>query len=71
MKHQFHSVIILLVTLVFAIASDTSEHAALNAEQKELIMQALSGTKIYIENIKAKGLDGTIRDLPSIYYELE
>lgn len=53
------------------VKSVTSEHAAFNAEQMELIMQALSGTKIYIENIKAKGLDGTIRDLPSIYYELE
>lgn len=53
------------------VKSVTSERAAFNAEQKELMMQALSGTKIYIENIKAKGPDGTIRDLPSIYYELE
>ncbi len=38
---------------------------------KQLIGQVPSGGKIYFENIKAKGPDGSIRDLGSISYKLK
>jgi len=41
------------------------------AQQKAIMNQVATGQKIYIENIKAKGPDGTIRSLPAIGFKLQ
>ena len=41
------------------------------AQAKSLINSVPSGGKLYIENIKAKGPDGSVRDLGSISYKLK
>ena len=39
--------------------------------QKKLIKSAKRNQKIYIEDIKAKGPDGTIRSLPAIVFRIK
>lgn len=49
----------------------TSNSAAFNAQQKALIQKVPSGGKIYIEDIKAKGPDGSIRQLGTISFKVK
>lgn len=49
----------------------TSNSALFTANQKDLIKQAPRGTKIYIEDIKAKGPDGTLRALPPMAFRIQ
>jgi gliding motility-associated protein GldM len=46
--------------------SKTSSSNALTEEQRNILKAVKSGQKVYIENIKAKGPDGTIRPLSPI-----
>jgi gliding motility-associated protein GldM len=48
-----------------------STSAAFTAQQKQIIQQVGSGSKIYIEDIKAKGPDGSIRSLGTICFKLK
>ncbi len=48
-----------------------SKSAAFTPQQKALINKVPAGGKIYIEEIKAKGPDGTIRDLPTLSFKLK
>jgi gliding motility-associated protein GldM len=48
-----------------------SNSATFTAQQKQIIQQVPSGNKVYIEDIKAKGPDGSIRDLGSICFKLK
>ncbi|MCR5455883.1 MAG: hypothetical protein K6F33_12920, partial [Bacteroidales bacterium] len=48
----------------------SSNSAAFTAQQKQIIQQVSSGGKIYIEDIKAKGPDGSIRSLGTIAFKL-
>jgi len=41
------------------------------AQQQQLIRQVSSGKKIYIEDVQAKGPDGTIRNLGSIAFKVQ
>ena len=49
----------------------TSNSAAFTAPQKQIISQVPSGSKIYIEDIKAKGPDGSIRSLGTIAFKIK
>ncbi len=49
----------------------TSTSAAFTSQQKNIINQAPAGSKIYIEDIKAKGPDGSVRDLGAIVLKLK
>jgi len=42
-----------------------------SAEQLNLMRKVETGKKLYIESIKAKGPDGSVRDLPSIVFKLD
>ena len=44
--------------------------AAFNANAKQIIQQVPSGGKVYIEDIKAKGPDGTTRDLGTLCFKV-
>ncbi|MBQ1698264.1 MAG: hypothetical protein II075_10325, partial [Bacteroidales bacterium] len=48
-----------------------SNSAAFTAQQKQIIQQVASGGKIYIEDIKAKGPDGSIRSLGTIAFKIK
>ena len=43
---------------------------ALSSDMKEMIAKAKPGQKVYIEGIKAKGPDGTIRSLGSLAFKV-
>jgi len=43
---------------------------ALSGEMKEMFQKAKPGQKVYIEGIKAKGPDGTIRSLGSLSFKV-
>ena len=45
--------------------------AAFTAQQKKIIEQAPSGGKVYFEDIKAKGPDGSIRSLGTIAFKIK
>ena len=49
----------------------TSTGPAFTAQQKTIINQAPAGSKLYIEEIKAKGPDGSLRDLGAIVLKLK
>ncbi|MCR4558808.1 MAG: hypothetical protein K5685_01875 [Bacteroidales bacterium] len=49
----------------------TSTGPAFTAQQKTIINQAPAGSKLYIEDIKAKGPDGSLRDLGAIVLKLK
>ena len=49
----------------------TANSAAFTAQQKQIISQVPSGGKIYIEDIKAKGPDGSIRSLGTIAFKIK
>ena len=49
----------------------TSAGPAFTAQQKSIINQAPAGSKLYIEDIKAKGPDGSLRDLGAIVLKLK
>ena len=49
----------------------TSTGPAFSAQQKTIINQAPAGSKLYIEDIKAKGPDGSVRDLGAIVLKLK
>jgi len=42
-----------------------------SSEQLNLMRKVETGKKLYIESIKAKGPDGSVRDLPSIVFKLD
>jgi len=42
-----------------------------SAEQLNLMRKVETGKKLYIESIKAKGPDGSVRDLPSIVFKID
>jgi len=44
--------------------------ARFTAEQKAIMQQVLPNQKVYIENIKARGPDGTVRSLPPLTFTL-
>ncbi len=48
-----------------------STSAAFTAQQKGLIQKVQSGGKVYIEDVKAKGPDGSIRSLGTIAFKLK
>lgn len=48
-----------------------STSAAFTAQQKQIVQQVASGGKIYIEDIKAKGPDGSIRSLGTIAFKIK
>ena len=43
---------------------------ALSGEMKEMLSKAKPGQKVYIENIKARGPDGTVRSLGSLSFKV-
>lgn len=49
----------------------TANSAAFTAQQKQIISQVPSGGKVYIEDIKAKGPDGSIRSLGTIAFKIK
>lgn len=49
----------------------TANSAAFTAQQKQIIAQVPSGGKVYIEDIKAKGPDGSIRSLGTIAFKIK
>lgn len=48
-----------------------STGATFTGQQQSLIRQIQSGRKVYIEDIKAKGPDGTIRDLGTLTFKVK
>ncbi len=48
-----------------------STGATFTAQQLQLIRQVASGKKVYIEDVQAKGPDGTVRDLGSIAFKVQ
>ncbi len=48
-----------------------SRSARFTTQQRELMKKVGSGRKVYIENIKAKGPDGSIRDLATIAFKIK
>ncbi len=61
----------LSVTIDGEVKSESSASSVFTAEQRKLIGQSPSGSKIYIFDIKAKGPDGRVRDLQPLIYELK
>ena len=53
------------------VRSESSNSAAFTAAQKKLFSEAPSGSKVSIFDIKAKGSDGSVRDLQPLMYELK
>ena len=49
----------------------TSSSARFTPEMQQLMQRAKPGSRIYIDNIKARGPDGTTRDLGSINFTLQ
>lgn len=49
----------------------SSNSAAFTPQQKQLINSVLPGQKIYIENIKAAGPDGSVRSLGALAFKLK
>jgi gliding motility-associated protein GldM len=49
----------------------SSNGAAFTPQQQQLIKQVGSGKKVYIEDVKAQGPDGSVRKLGSISYKLQ
>jgi gliding motility-associated protein GldM len=45
---------------------EVTQGPALSAKQKELLSKAKKGNKVYIEQVKVKKPDGTIRDIGSV-----
>ncbi len=48
----------------------TSRSARFTPEQKQLINSLGKNTKVYIEEIKASGTDGTTRDLAPVVFRI-
>jgi len=44
--------------------------AAVSGDVKEMFQKAKSGQKVYIEGIKARGPDGTTRNLGSLAFKV-
>lgn len=53
------------------LVTEPSGSKKLTDKQKEYLSQAKSGNKIYFENIKVKGSDGSIRKLPGVNLKLK
>lgn len=49
----------------------TSNSNRFTQQQKNIIRQVAQGQKVYIENIKARGPDGTTRSLPAMSFKLQ
>jgi hypothetical protein len=48
-----------------------SNSAAFGGQVKQIIQETPSGSKIYFEDIKAKGPDGSIRSLGTIAFKIK
>ncbi len=48
-----------------------SNSATFTAAQKDLMKKVGTGRKLYIEDIKARGPDGQVRDLSTISFKLK
>lgn len=53
------------------LATESSNSMALTGAQKSLLNGAKSGTRVYIENIRAKGPDGTVRKIPGVNLKVQ
>ncbi len=53
------------------LATAVSNSMVLTGEQKSLLAGAKPGTRVYIENIRAKGPDGTVRKIPGINLKVQ
>jgi hypothetical protein len=53
------------------VRSESSNSAVFTAAQKKLFSEAPSGSKVSIFDIKAKGSDGSVRDLQPLIFELQ
>lgn len=60
----------LSATIKGAIAEAACTGAALTGDQKTILQNLKSGQKFYLEKIKAKGPDGTVRDLGTLSYKV-
>lgn len=49
----------------------STQGPALSQDQKNIINKAKVGSKVYIENVKAKGPDGTLRDIGSVILKIQ
>ncbi len=53
------------------IATESSTSNRITAAQKSLLEHAKTGGKVYIENVKAKGPDGSVRSIPGVNIKIK